>query len=269
MKLARGRILVLMLGVMAAGCARPGDRWVAASIDQEFVRVPAGSFRMGSPHDELGREEQEIQHEVVLSRPFYLAVTEVTQVQWGKVMGTNPSRFADCPDCPVEEVSAHQIEAFLGRVSELEGVGLRLPTEAEWEYACRAGTETVFGIGDEVDTDRANYDGHYPLAGQPVGEFREHTTPVASFPANPWGLFDMNGNVWEWTADQHCEYPAGQVTDPLGACATELRVIRGGSWVFGADSARCALRYTHRPQDVGSSLGFRLVREFTSEEEIE
>ncbi len=238
----------------------PGDAWVATSLDQEFVRIPAGSFLMGSPLDEPGREAQERQHEVVLSRPFYLATTEVTQAQWESVMGANPSRFADCSKCPVEEISAHEIESFLARASTLEGVDFRLPTEAEWEYACRAGTESVFGIGDELDTDHANYDGHYPLAGQAAGEFRQRTMPVASFAANPWGLFDMNGNVWEWTADLYCEYPAGQVEDPLGSCASALRVIRGGSWVFGADSARCALRYTHRPQDVGPSLGFRLAR---------
>jgi len=260
-----GWALAAAIGAAGGGCASPETSWVAASIDQEFVRIPAGSFMMGSPPDEAGREAQERLHEVTLSRPFYLAVTEVTQLQWEKVMGTNPSRFVACPDCPVEWISAHEIELFLARAGELEGVSFRLPTEAEWEYACRAGTRTVFGIGDEVGTDSANYDGHYPLAGQPVGEFRERTLSVASFPANAWGLFDMNGNVWEWTADPHCEYSAEHVIDPLGSCTTELRVIRGGSWVFGADSARCALRYTHRPQDVGPSLGFRLARQ---EEEI-
>ena len=170
---------------------------------------------MGSPLEESGREAQERQHLVTLSLPFYLATTEITQVQWEVVMGTNPSRFGECPDCPVEEISADEIESFLTRASELEGVNFRLPTEAEWEYACRAGTESVFGIGDELGTDQANYDGHYPMAGQASGEFRQRTTPVGSFAANPWGLFDMNGNVWEWTADLHCEYSAGHVTSAV------------------------------------------------------
>jgi len=259
-KYVAGPILALVFVGALSACGHLGPDWVAASIDQEFVRIPAGTFLMGSERDEPGREAQERQHEVTLSRSFYLARTEVTQAQWQRVMGTNPSRFADCPDCPVEEISAHEIELFLTRASDLEGVNFRLPTEAEWEYACRAGTDTVFGIGDELDTDHANYDGHYPLVDQPAGEFRERTTPVGSFSANPWGLFDMNGNVWEWTADLHCEYPAGQITDPRGSCATAFRVIRGGSWIFGADSARCALRYTHRPEHVGPSLGFRLAR---------
>lgn len=242
-------------------------RWVATTIGQEFVRLPAGVFLMGSPVGEPGREAQEVQHEVALSESFYLATTEVTQEQWRVVMATSPSRFEGCATCPVEEISAPDVEEFLRRLSELEGVRFRLPTEAEWEYGCRAGNASAFGVGDTLDTGQANFDGNYPLAGEPVGEFRGRTTPVASFPANAWGLFDMSGNVWEWTSDLHCEYSAGAVVDPRGVCAGSLRVIRGGSWVFGADSARCALRYTHRPQDVGPSLGFRLARGLTSEED--
>ncbi len=227
----------------------------------EFVRLSAGTFLMGSPTDEAGRETQEVQHEVVLSNDFYLATTEVTQAQWTAVMGVNPSRFADCPNCPVEEVSAIDIDRFIARIGAEEGVDFRLPTEAEWEYACRGGRTTPFGGGSELTTDEANFDGNYPLAGSPTGQFRERTTPVATFAPNDFGLFDMSGNVWEWTSDQHCEYPAASITDPNGVCGTELRVIRGGSWLFGADSARCALRYTHRPGDVGPSLGLRLARD--------
>jgi formylglycine-generating enzyme required for sulfatase activity len=130
---------------------------------------------------------------------------------------------------------------------------------ADREIACRAGTQTPFNTGASLGTDQANFDGRYPYDAESPGSYREKPTPVGSFPPNAWGFFDLHGNVWEWTEDWHCPYPEGTVRDPVGGCASPYRVIRGGSWYFNADSARCALRYTHRPQDVGPSLGFRIA----------
>jgi formylglycine-generating enzyme required for sulfatase activity len=175
-------------------------------------------------------------------------------------MGSNPSWFQRCgPRCPVERVSYLDVQRFIARLSHLGGQRFRLPTEAEWEYACRAGTTTPFSTGAQLTTAQANYDGEGPYAGARRGAFRRTPTAVGSFPPNPLGLHDMHGNVWEWTDDWHCPYPPGDAMDPKGSCVTGFKVIRGGSWYFDANSARCALRYTHRPQDSGFSLGFRLV----------
>src|SRR5262245_3121191 len=214
-----------------------------------FVRIPAGSFDMGTPANEPRREAQERLHRVTLSRGFYLGVHEVTQREWARVMGGNPSNFRNCPACPVEKVTYLDVEAFLERINARSAwPGVRLPTEAEWEYACRAGGHEAYGAARTITTRLANYDG-------------KKTVPVGSYPPNAFGLFDMSGNVWEWTSDDHCGYPDSAVTDPQGRCASGLKVIRGGSWYFGADSARCGLRYTHRPQDRGFSLGVRLAHD--------
>ena len=216
---------------------------------------------MGSPPGERGREAEETAHSVTISRPFYLGATEVTQGQWERVMGSNPSHFRSCgPGCPVEEVSWYDVQAFIARLDSLTSRRFRLPTEAEWEYACRAGTTTPFSTGSDLTPEQANYDAEGSAhAASPVA-FRRSPAPVASFAANAFGLFDLHGNVWEWTSDDHCPYPGGPVADPVANCSSEEKVIRGGSWYFDRDSARCALRYTHRPQDRGPSLGFRLAR---------
>ena len=257
-------LLLALLAAAASGCgARPRVAWTEPVTGIQFVRVPAGRFRMGSPADEPGHEAWEVAHEVVLTHAFELGRTEVTQGQWEKVMGSNPSRFVDTgPQLPVEQVSWYEVHEFLDRLERLSpGNRFRLPTEAEWEYACRAGTTTAYSTGATLSTDRGNYDGRYPLAGQDVGRFLGRPAAVASYPPNPWGLFDLHGNVWEWCEDDFCPYgPDGEV-DPLRRCDSGRKVIRGGSWTFDADSARSAVRYSHRPQDRGPSLGFRVVRE--------
>jgi sulfatase modifying factor 1 len=214
-----------------------------------FSLISAGSFSMGTPPTEPQREEQERLHRVTLTHSFYIGVTEVTERQWTQVMGANPSHFSDCPDCPVERVNFFDVEAFITRLNAASSwAGFRLPTEAEWEYACRAGGHEAYGATATIAPSRANYAG-------------TKTRPVGTFPPNAFGLHDMSGNVWEWTSDDHCVYAEGAVTDPTGKCASGLKVIRGGSWRFGADSARCGLRYTHRPQDRGYSLGVRLAHD--------
>ena len=229
-----------------------------------FVRVPAGTFVMGANQDERFRRDDEVPHRVTITREFSLSATEVTQAQWTSVMGSNPSHFKNAgPNAPVENVSWNEVHEFLRRLNERGEGRFRLPTEAEWEYACRAGTTTAYAFGDWLSTDAANYDGRYALPGQKPGRYRASTIAVASFLANAWGLYDMHGNVWEWCADEYCPYPKTAVTDPFNRCGSKYKVIRGGSWYFGADSARSALRYTHEPQLRGFSIGFRVVREAT------
>jgi formylglycine-generating enzyme required for sulfatase activity len=226
-----------------------------------FIEVPAGTFVMGSPSHEAGRGADETPHEVVVASAFLLARDEVTQDQWQKLTGTSPSHFTDCgPRCPVENVSYRDIDDFLARLNAgATELHYRLPTEAEWEYACRAGTTTPFSTGVNLTTDQANYNGTFPYPGFAAGVYREHPTAAGTFVPNPWGFADMHGNVWEWTSDWYGPYPSVRAIDPRGAASGEKKVIRGGSWYFDANSARCGARYTHAPQDRGFSLGVRIA----------
>ena len=256
------RVVMSVVLAAAAGATPAPPSRTEPVTGMVLVRVEAGDLLMGSPPSEPMRERQERQHRVHLTRAFELGRHEVTQDEWRTVMGTAPSAHADCGRCPVENVDLAEVEEFLLRLDALSPLdGFRLPTEAEWERACRAGTTTAFAAGPTLGAADANVDGSWPYPGSPRGVDRGTTTPVESFAPNDWGFFDMHGNVWEWVADWHCPYPEGPVADPVGTCASDLRVIRGGSWAFGADSARCALRYTHRPRDRGPSLGFRVARD--------
>jgi formylglycine-generating enzyme required for sulfatase activity len=280
-------VFLTLLLAACTGCEPRGDAkgspsgiaatWREPFTGMEFVYLPAGRFRMGTDPGQAPRQPDEVPHEVTLTRGFYIGRDEVTQDEWHRVMSSDPSRFSSCgPRCPVETVSYDDVQRFIRRLSARSGVsGLRLPTEAEWEYACRAGTETAFSTGADLTAEQANYDGHHPLAPAPPGRFVGHPTAVGSYPPNPWGLHDLHGNVWEWTEDWYGDYPPGPAVDPRGPPRSGARrvwdarggdwgfkkVIRGGSWYFNADSCRCALRYTHAPADSGFSLGFRLVRE--------
>jgi formylglycine-generating enzyme required for sulfatase activity len=240
-----------------------------------LVDIPAGRFTMGSASSEAGRNDDEELHDVEITQPFLLGRFEVSQQEWQAVMGTKPSHFKDCgPKCPVENVTFVEVQQFLARLNERAASGgaaasdpplrYRLPSEAEWEYACRAGTTGPFSTGESITTAQANYNGKFPYSSSSTntaGEFRQKPSAVGSFPYNPWGLADMHGNVWEWTADWYGPYTeSGQANiDPHGATSGDKRVIRGGSWYFDANSARCGLRYTHAPQDRGFSLGFRIA----------
>lgn len=257
--------LALVISASAPLLEPQGSDWVDPVTGMRFVLLPAGTFTMGSPPDERWREAQERRHEVTLPRRVFMGVHEVTQEEWHEVVGTRPSWFdGRAARLPVENVTWLDVQRFLERLTaRSDGSVFRLPTEAEWEYACRAGTTTAFGTGAALGAADANIDPRAPDDPSP-GERDGSTRPVGSYRPNPWGLYDMHGNVWEWTADDHCPYPAGPRTDPRGACDAPLKVIRGGSWRFRADSARCALRYTHAPADRGYSLGFRVVREAVS-----
>jgi formylglycine-generating enzyme required for sulfatase activity len=232
------------------------------SIGMTFVYIPPGSFTMGSPSSEPERDDDERQHHVTLTKGFFMQTTEVTQGQWKAVMGSNPSYFKNCGDnCPVEKVSWEDVQEFIRKLNRKEGVDrYRLPTEAEWEYACRAGTTTPFNGGNCLSADEANYDGNYPLDGCPKGSYREKTVPVGSFPPNDWGLYDMHGNVWEWCSDWYGEYPSGSVTDPEGPSSGSYRVFRGGSWLSYARGCRSASRFLSAPGCRRDLIGFRLAR---------
>ena len=257
-------VIVTLLFLVTPQLRAPGpaDFYIEPMTSMRLVALEPGAFTMGSPATEFGRGDDETRHPVTLTRKVYIGQHEVTQAEWKQVMGVNPSRFGECARCPVETVDFFQVNAFLSRLNAGNAaMRYRLPTEAEWEYACRAGTATAFSTGRSISTEQANYDGRFPYSAGSQGGTRGATAPVGSYPSNAWGLFDMHGNVWEWTADWYGEYHAGPATDPAGSPKGKARVIRGGSWNFDAKSMRCAGRFTHAPQDKGFSLGFRIVAE--------
>ncbi|MDR1534954.1 MAG: SUMF1/EgtB/PvdO family nonheme iron enzyme [Planctomycetota bacterium] len=224
----------------------------------KLAPIPAGTFSMGSPGSESGRRDDEVQHEAVISRPFHMGVHEVTQAQWRAVMGTNPGRF-EGDRLPVEQVSWEDATAFCRRVSELTGRRVRLPTEAEWEYACRAGTGTAFNTGETIGPHQANYNGDHVYGEGAKGAYRQETAEVGSFPGNAWGLHDMHGNVWEWCSDWYGGYPAGSASDPKGPESGAYRVLRGGGWHSFPWSCRSASRYMIDPGYRNHGFGFRVV----------
>ncbi|MBP5320902.1 MAG: formylglycine-generating enzyme family protein [Kiritimatiellae bacterium] len=222
-----------------------------------FRWCPPGSFMMGSPKTEPGRRDDEVRHQVTLTKGFWMGETEVTQKQWMSVMGENPSRFKG-DGLPVEQVSWEDCQRFVTKVNRELGFGLRLPTEAEWEYACRAGTVTAYSWGNILNGDKANCDGRHPYGTDTEGRYLERTVPVESYAPNVWGLYDMHGNVLEWCSDWYGDYPAGSVTDPTGPASGDFRVLRGGGWHSYAGSCRSASRYWNLP-GFRINHGFRLV----------
>jgi formylglycine-generating enzyme required for sulfatase activity len=231
---------------------------VHEATGMELVFIPAGEFLMGSLASEEGRQDDEgPQHRVRITKPFYMGKYEVTQGEWRKVMGSNPSHFTGNDRLPVETVSWNHCQEFLRKA----GDGLRLPTEAEWEYACRAGTTTPFHFGNTISTDEANYEGTMTYAGGQKGVFRRKTTPVGSFPPNTWGLYDMDANVRQWCQDWYggSYYGQSPSADPKGPASGRARVLRGGSWGYGPGGCRSASRNQGRPSDAYDDFGFRVV----------
>jgi formylglycine-generating enzyme required for sulfatase activity len=226
----------------------------------KFAYIPPGEFMMGSPEDEPGRHNDEGLHKVVLTQGFWLQTTETTQMQWEALMESNPS-FNKCgANCPVEQVSWKDVQEFLRRLNKRGEGEYRLPTEAEWEYAARAGTTTPFYFGDCLSTDQANYDGNHPLTGCPKGQYRERILEVESLNApNLWNLHDMHGNVWEWCKDWYRPYPIGTVFDPLKKSSGEDRIIRGGGGGSDAMYCRSANRGRKTPSGSFNFLGFRVL----------
>ena len=217
---------------------------LGGSVTMKMVLIPAGKFLMGEGED---------RHEVTISKPFYMGVTEVTQAQYQAVMGADPSQIKG-PTNPVESVSWEEAVEFCRRLSEETRKAFRLPTEAEWEYACRAGSKTGFSFGDS-DNALAEYAWY-------KGNSAGTSHPVAQKKPNAWGLCDMHGNVWEWCADSYGSYASGASTDPQGAGSGGTRVVRGGSWSDSdTDLFRCAYRLNIDPSSRQyATLGFRCAR---------
>lgn len=259
---------------------------ITVNVPENFVYIKGGTFLMGSPEDEAWRSDDERQHSVTVS-DFYMSRYELTQAEYSEVMGTSPSSFSG-DDLPVESISWLDAVTYCNARSEKEGLtpvytvdgenvtwdraadGYRLPTEAEWEYACRAGTETPFNTENSISAEEANYYGHYPymiednyfsqnaLDTKP-GEYRQTTVSVDSFEPNALGLYNMHGNVGEWVWDYYGEYSHGDSTDPSGPESGTLRVYRGGGWNDFAKNIRSAYRAA-LAQDKGSfNIGIRLV----------
>jgi formylglycine-generating enzyme required for sulfatase activity len=260
-------------------------------VPADFVLIKGGTFIMGSPVSEAWRGKDEVQHHVTVS-DFYITKSEVTQKEYRDLMGSNPSNF-NGDNLPVENITWYEAIQYCNARSRKEGLtpaytitgnnvqwnrnaqvgtaGYRLPTEAEWEYACRAGTITPFNVGNNITVNQANWYGTYPytiethyfsqqeLEVRP-GEYRQRTVPAGSFAPNTWGLFDMHGNVWEWCWDYYGEYSTAAETDPTGAAIGSFRVHRGGGWNDFAKHIRSAYRAAMPPNEGMYNIGFRLAR---------
>jgi formylglycine-generating enzyme required for sulfatase activity len=243
------------------GAPGPPEFYIEPNTRMLLVAIEPGSFVMGSPVTEPGRRADEQAHRITISHRIYMGRDEVSQTEWQVMMGSNPSYFSDCARCPVEQVNFYDVNDFLTRLTARStAMRYRLPTEAEWEYACRAGTTTAYAFGDRLSVRDANVN-RTPAETITPGAGGHRTQATGSFPPNLWGLRDMHGSVWEWTNDVYGPYATQPNIDPRGPENGTVRVIRGGSWYFDAESARCASRHTHAPQDKGFSLGFRVVGE--------
>ena len=250
--------IALVLGLVGALTVRaqevkPGKAEVidfGKGIKLEMVLIPSGKFMMGSPASEKDRIENEKQHEVTITKPFYMGKYEVTQEQWQSVMGNNPSRV-EGGKLPVTDVSWNDCQEFIKKLNASTKGGYRIPYEAEWEFACRAGTTTAYSFGDEITPKDANYENSN--IGKPV--------VVGSYKPNAFGLYDMHGNVWEWCEDRYGDYPAGAAADPKGRAMGNRRVLRGGAFLdLNGPYARSSLRGHITPDYFNGNLGLRLVR---------
>jgi len=229
------------------------------NIVQRMRWIPPGTFIMGSPVDEAGRYHDEVQHRVEITRGFWLGDTPVTQGLWEAVMGTYRSRFKE-PTRPVEPVSRHDCLMFLERLNDhVEGLDVRLPTEAEWEYSCRAGTTTAMWIGN-LQGREEQWAPQLDSIAWYAGNAGLTTHPVAQKAANPWGLYDMLGNVWEWCEDWFAPYDVTTIRDPMGPAKGGKRVIRGGSWHSEAKRLRAANRDANYPELQSDRVGLRLAQ---------
>lgn len=273
-----GAVIVSFCSVFGMAIEAQEPKTITNSIGMKLVLIPKGTFLMGSPPSEEGSGDDERQHEVTLTKDYYLGAFEVTQAQYKKVMGENPSHFqgdkvaerhpktgrvvkdVDSSNHPVDEVSWQDAVAFCRKLSALPeerraGRVYRLPTEAQWEYACRAGSKTAYSFGESSKSL-----GDYAWFDDNSGD---KTHPVGKKKPNAWGLYDMHGNVWEWCSDWYAAYPRGSATDPAGPSSGSLRVNRGGSWINDSEDCRSASRDGHFPSNLFNNrvnhLGFRVT----------
>ena len=237
--------------------------WMAFTykgVRQAFRWCEPGMFLMGSPENEPERSSDERLHEVTLTKGFWIADTPVTQALWQVVMGDNASKFKG-DELPVESVSWNDAQAFISKMNELKAeLRLCLPTEAQWEYACRAETTTPFSWGDQIDSRYVNFNGTVPYSSGSNSEFRKQMVAVKELPCNDWGSYQMYGNVLEWCQDWYGEYPSQPVADPKGSESGAARVLRGGSWFSYGRFCRSASRDRSGPSARYGRIGFRLAR---------
>ncbi len=227
------------------------------AIKLKLVHIAPGKFMMGSPKEEVGRREgpnnAERQHEVQISKGFWMGVHEVTQEVYDQVMGKNPSHFKG-KRLPVEQVTVEDAMEFCKRASKIEGRTFDLPTEAEWEYACRAGSKGPFHSGNALSSKQARFNGTHPYGGAEPGAYLSGTAPVGSFEPNAFGLYDMHGNVWEWCKDTYTEGP-----NLARQKYQTYNIVRGGSWNSTGDGCRSAMRGALAPEGRDYGTGFRVV----------
>ena len=247
-------LLLLPSHLLAQPTEAPRDLTLnlTSRVKMEFVFIPQGKFLMGSPKNEKGRLDDETQHKVEITHAFYLGKYPVTQEQWGAVMESNPSYFQGSKN-PVEQVSWEDCQIFIAKLNKKMGTvaTCRLPTEAEWEYACRAGSTTRFSSGDDE-----NDLGNYLWWGESSGKM---THPVGKKQPNPWGLYDVHGNVWQWCQDWYGPYSQAEQIDPQGPAQGFNRVYRGSNWSDRVSRCRSASRSGYGPGERYGGLGFRLV----------
>jgi formylglycine-generating enzyme required for sulfatase activity len=245
-----------------------GGKEFKNSIGMEFVRIPRGEFVMGS---EKGSDDEKPPHNVTINYEFYMGKYEVTIGEWRKVMGDIPAdlkgndlKFRESEYQPVVGVSWDDAKEFIKKLNaKNDGYTYRLPSEAEWEYAARAGTKTEFAFGDSLSSNQANFDGNYPFGNGAKGKYLEKTVEVGSYQPNAWGLYDMHGNVWEWVEDVYLSSYNFRALPKDGSAYQgegSSRVVRGGGWVSGGWILRSAYRSNDSPSSRGDNLGFRLVR---------
>jgi formylglycine-generating enzyme required for sulfatase activity len=257
---------------------------LTSSIGMKLAYIPAGTFQMGSPAGEAERAEEEALHEVTISKAFYMGVYEVTQQQFKQYIGAGEKlhgpifheKRGGSPEHPMENVTWDQAVLFCKRLSDLPaekmaGRHYRLPTEAEWEYACRAGTKTVFHYGNSLSAKQANFNGTFPYGTAEKGPYVKLTAKVGSYAPNAWGLYDMHGNVAEWCSDYYDKdyYAKSTKEDPQGpdkgVVSTDYndfyRIVRGGCWLDEARACRSAYRFRAMPHDPYRLIGFRVVCE--------
>ena len=253
-----------------SGGPREGQAFTVPGLSLEMVWCKPGTFMMGSPESEEGRGSNETLRSMTLTKGFWLGKHEVTQAQWQEVTGSSPSQFKG-DDLPVESVSWHDATSFCKKLTELERAAGRvsgdwayqLPLEAQWEYACRAGTTTAWSFGNNPDElwrhgNYADKNTNFSWGDRLHDDGHENTARVGSCQANGWGFYDMHGNVWEWCHDWHGEYPGAPVGDPRGPATGTDRILRGGSWNFQAALSRSAIRFRFLPGKRLNNLGFRV-----------
>lgn len=257
-----------VLFLLFVSTALAGEETLTNSLGMEFVRIPAGSFTMGSPSDEPYRGKSEIQHRVTLTKPYYIQTTETTVEQWQKIMGRRMFGMRGIKkDMPISKVSWHDVQKYIYKLNRIGEGRYRLPTEAEWEYACRSGSTTAYSWGDQIQCSQAMYANNTKGLRECVGYVRskglstDKPAPVKSYPPNQFGVYDMSGNVWEWCEDVYKPYGAEAAVDPRIAEQGAMRVRRGGSYFKHGYSCRCANRAFGHPSSRLKTTGFRLVYE--------